>query len=116
MAFKELRTYQKKERTSSMLCSLPDTFFEDVAKYAAELEENKEYDLLKNVYSITSLIKETPDLSTLIHSPLIDLIKSCCPGIKKPEELYYPDINVLLLASVLVVKVILTPSFLTALL
>lgn len=58
MDFKELRKYQKKERTSSMLCSLPDTFFEDVAKYASELEANKEYDLLKNVYSITSLIKE----------------------------------------------------------
>ena len=28
---------------------------------------------------------------------IISVIKSCCPGIKKPEELYYPDVNVLLL-------------------
>ena len=28
---------------------------------------------------------------------IISLIRSCCPGIKKPEELYYPDVNVLLL-------------------
>lgn len=28
---------------------------------------------------------------------IISLIKSCCPGIKRPEELYYPDVNVLLL-------------------
>lgn len=28
---------------------------------------------------------------------IISVIKSCCPSIKRPEELYYPDINVLLL-------------------
>lgn len=28
---------------------------------------------------------------------IISLIRSCCPGIKRPEELYYPDVNVLLL-------------------
>ena len=28
---------------------------------------------------------------------IIELIKSCCPSIKRPEELYYPDVNVLLL-------------------
>lgn len=28
---------------------------------------------------------------------IISLIKSCCPSIKRPEELYYPDVNVLLL-------------------
>ena len=28
---------------------------------------------------------------------IIGLIKSCCPGIKRPEELYYPDVNTILL-------------------
>lgn len=28
---------------------------------------------------------------------IISLIKSCCPGIKRPEDLYYPDINAILL-------------------
>ena len=28
---------------------------------------------------------------------IIQVIKSCCPGISKPEDLYYPDVNALLL-------------------
>ena len=28
---------------------------------------------------------------------IISVIKSCCPGIKRPEDLYYPDINTILL-------------------
>lgn len=28
---------------------------------------------------------------------IISIIKSCCPGIRRPEELYYPDINAILL-------------------
>jgi len=35
--------------------------------------------------------------SLISGNSIIEIIKSCCPGIKKPEELYYPDINVLLL-------------------
>lgn len=35
--------------------------------------------------------------SLISGDAIISLIKSCCPGIKRPEELYYPDVNVLLL-------------------
>ena len=28
---------------------------------------------------------------------LLDVIKSCCPSVKKVEELFYPDVNSLLL-------------------
>lgn len=28
---------------------------------------------------------------------IIEIIKSCCPGIKNPSELYYPDVNAILL-------------------
>ena len=35
--------------------------------------------------------------SLISGDAIISVIKSCCPGIKRPEELYYPDINVLLL-------------------
>lgn len=35
--------------------------------------------------------------SLISGDAIISIIKSCCPGIKRPEELYYPDVNVLLL-------------------
>ena len=35
--------------------------------------------------------------SLISGDAIISVIKSCCPGIKRPEELYYPDVNVLLL-------------------
>ena len=35
--------------------------------------------------------------SLISGDAIISLIKSCCPGIKRPEELYYPDVNTLLL-------------------
>lgn len=35
--------------------------------------------------------------SLISGDAIISLIKSCCPGIKRPEELYYPDVNALLL-------------------
>ena len=37
-----------------------------------------------------------PD-SLLSGDAIIGLIKSCCPGIKHPENLYYPDVNTILL-------------------
>ena len=37
-----------------------------------------------------------PD-SLISGDAIIGLIKSCCPGIKRPEDLYYPDVNVILL-------------------
>lgn len=35
--------------------------------------------------------------SLISGETIIQVIKSCCPGIKRPEELYYPDVNALLL-------------------
>lgn len=35
--------------------------------------------------------------SLISGDAIIGLIKSCCPSIKRPEELYYPDVNSLLL-------------------
>lgn len=35
--------------------------------------------------------------SLISGDAIIGIIKSCCPSIKRPEELYYPDVNVLLL-------------------
>lgn len=59
MNYKKLRGYQRQEKLSkSQLALLPDTFYDDVAEYAKEVKANEEYDLLKNVYAITNLIKE----------------------------------------------------------
>ena len=35
--------------------------------------------------------------SLISGDAIIGLIKSCCPGVKRPEDLYYPDVNVILL-------------------
>lgn len=37
-----------------------------------------------------------PD-SLISGDSIISLIKSCCPGVKHPEDLYYPDVNTILL-------------------
>jgi len=37
-----------------------------------------------------------PD-SLISGDAIINLIKSCCPGVKHPEDLYYPDVNTILL-------------------
>ena len=37
-----------------------------------------------------------PD-SLISGDAIVGLIKSCCPGVKRPEDLYYPDVNVILL-------------------
>lgn len=37
-----------------------------------------------------------PD-SLISGDAIIGLIKSCCPGVKHPEDLYYPDVNTILL-------------------
>ena len=42
------------------------------------------------------LLMSNPE--TLISGEtVIQVIRSCCPGIKRPEDLYYPDVNALLL-------------------
>ena len=42
------------------------------------------------------LLMSNPE--TLISGEtIIQVIRSCCPGIKRPEDLYYPDVNSLLL-------------------
>lgn len=47
--------------------------------------------------SADELLLVNPD-GLVSGQSVISLIKSCCPGIKHPENLYYPDINTLLLA------------------
>lgn len=47
--------------------------------------------------SADELLLVNPD-GLISGQSVISLIKSCCPGIKHPENLYYPDINTLLLA------------------
>jgi hypothetical protein len=51
---------------------------------------------IKPMLPIDELNIVNPEL-LISGKAIIDIIKSCCPGVHKPEELYYPDLNTIML-------------------
>lgn len=61
--FQTLRTIQKKERKSSTLARVEETFYQDIHKYLAELRESAGNDFFSNEFN---LIKDTQRVATEI--------------------------------------------------
>lgn len=92
MSENPLLQYTRRNVSFYKLPTAGSWYFDDTIEY----NQIGEVEVLPMISS-DELLLVNPD-GLLSGQSLLEIIRSCCPGIKKPENLYYPDVNFLLLA------------------
>jgi len=87
-----LMQFARKAELTVKLASDPSWYPENFINYTLN-GEVEVYPMLPK----DELMLYNPD-ALLSGQAMVNLIKSCCPGVSDPKNLYYPDANILLLA------------------